>query len=243
MVCKNCGADLKPGIKYCLECGSYLDDEDDDEFDESGGELDTDYKPITLGNGSGRKKKKRLRLTVSDYLIYAGLLIVMIGSIIVIIVALVKNNSQTKQPVPAEIVEQDKSVTIDNYTVTVPGALNSTVQGSTLYVSDNVNYTFSYQNTLDNFDAYADDHTLLEQQLIANKYEVVSSDEKIVNSRTFLLYQIKVNGVLKVLYLTKANSQYTTMGMIEIMSNDKWSEALNAIDTINNSITFDSTLG
>ena len=29
MVCKNCGADLKPGIKYCLECGNYIDDDDD----------------------------------------------------------------------------------------------------------------------------------------------------------------------------------------------------------------------
>ena len=33
MVCKNCGADLKPGIKYCLECGNYIDD--DDSFDVS----------------------------------------------------------------------------------------------------------------------------------------------------------------------------------------------------------------
>ena len=28
MVCKNCGADLKPGIKYCLNCGYYIDEED-----------------------------------------------------------------------------------------------------------------------------------------------------------------------------------------------------------------------
>ena len=30
MFCKNCGADLKPGIKYCLNCGNYLEEEDEE---------------------------------------------------------------------------------------------------------------------------------------------------------------------------------------------------------------------
>ena len=242
MVCRNCGADLKPGIKYCLECGSYLDDDDDDDEEQgSSGDIATDYKPVRVGSSAKRRKKRRLNLTLSDYLIYAGLFIVMIGSIIVIIVALSRSGSQEVQPTPepTEVIEAEKVVNIDNYTVTIPSGLNSTVQGSMLYVSDNENYTFSYQNTAENFDAYVEDPAALEGQLAANKYEVVSSEEKEVNSRKFLIYEIKVNGVLKVLYLTKANSKYTTMGIIEIMSEENWTEALKVIDKIDNGITFD----
>lgn len=242
MVCKNCGADLKPGIKYCLECGNYIDDEDMDEYYDESGEINSDYKPVTLGDGPRRKRKRRLRLTLSDYLIYAGLLIVMVGSIIVIVVALARSNTQ--QPVnPTPIVEeQDKKYTIDNYSITVPGGggIVSTQQNSTLYVSDNVNFTFSYQNTVDDFQQYVNDRSLLEQQLTNNKYEVLSNTEKTVNSRLFLIYEIKVNGVRKILYLTEANSKYTTMGIIELLSNDHWDQALNVIDAINNSIVFDA---
>ncbi|MBP5678789.1 MAG: zinc ribbon domain-containing protein [Bacilli bacterium] len=239
MVCKNCGADLKPGIKYCLECGSYLEDDDEDEeFDDESGELSTDYKPITLREGSSRRKKRRLNLTLADYLIYAGLLIVMIGSIIVIIVAVVRNNQQAKNPNPVDVQAADKVLTIENFKVTVPGNLTSTVQDTTLYVSDNVNYTFSYQNTVDNFDAFVDDRTLLENDLANNKYEILSSGDKTVNSRLFLIYEIKVNNTKKILYLTKGNDKYTTMGIIEIMTKGNWEEALPVIDKINSTLEF-----
>ena len=241
MVCKNCGADLKPGIKYCLECGGYLDDNDDEDeeyVDEENGELSTEYKPITLREGSSRRKKRRLNLTLTDYLIYAGLLIVMIGSIIVIIVAVVRNNNQPKNPTPVDYAAVDKILTIDNYTLTVPGKYNSTVQDTTLYVSDNVNYTFSYQNTVDDFDAYVNDRTLLEAELTNSKYEILSTSDKTINSRLFLIYEIKVNGTKKILYLTKGSSKYTTMGIIEIMANGNWEEALPVIDTLNSTLEF-----
>ena len=125
MVCKNCGADLKPGIKYCLECGCYLDDDDNDKLDETGGDVTTSYQPVTLRESSAARKRRRLNLTLTDYLIYAGLLVIMIGSIIVIIVAVVRNNSQPKQPVdPNAGVIADKILTIDNYKATVPGKYN-----------------------------------------------------------------------------------------------------------------------
>lgn len=241
MVCKNCGADLKPGIKYCLECGCYLDDDDNDEYDENGGELSSDYQPVTLREPGTVRKKRKLNLTLTDYLIYAGLLIVMIGSIIVIIVALVRNNAeQTQTPGTGEVVVADKILTIDNYQIKVPGKYNSTVQDTVLYVSDNVNYTFSYQNTVDDFDAYVADRSSLDASLANNKYEIIDSTEKTVNSRLFLIYQIRVNGTQKVLYLTKGNARYTTMGIIEIMSNGNWEEALPVIDTINSTLVFNN---
>ena len=241
MVCKNCGADLKPGIKYCLECGSYLEDDDDDEILDGEGEIGTDYQPVTLSEGAAkRRKRRRWNLTMTDYLIYAGLLIVMIGSIIVIIVSLAKNNTQSQQTNPPAVVsnEENKRVTVGNCVVVIPGKLTSTVQDTTLYVSDSTNYTFSYQNSQESFDTYLNDKSKLENQLKSNKYDILSSSNKEVNGRTFIIYEIKVNGAKKVLYLTKASDKYTTMGMIEILTNGKWEEALPVIDQINNSISF-----
>ena len=242
MVCKNCGADLKPGIKYCLECGTYLDDEEDEEevLDE-GGEISTDYQPVTLSEDvAKRRKRRRWNLTMTDYLIYAGLLIVMIGSIIVIIVSLVKNNNQSQQTTAPAVVSnvENKRVTVGNCVVVVPGKLTSTVQDTTLYVSDSTNYTFSYQNSEEKFDDYVNDRSKLENQLKSNKYDILSSSDKEINGRKFIIYEIKVNGAKKVLYLTKANDKYTTMGMIEILTNGKWEEALPVIDQINSSVSF-----
>ena len=44
MVCKNCGADLKPGVKYCLNCGNYIEDDEetDEEKDEEKDDLEND---------------------------------------------------------------------------------------------------------------------------------------------------------------------------------------------------------
>lgn len=246
MVCKNCGADLKPGIKYCLECGSYIDEEDEDievlSDEEGNSEISTDYTPIELGEEVKKKRKrKKLNLTLTDYLIYAGLLIVMIGSIIVIIVSLAKSNSQTTTETTTpivETVEADKKVSIDEYNVVVPGKLTSTVQESTLYVSDNVNFTFSYQNSEDDFDAYLTDHNRIEKKMSSSKYEIVSSNEKTINERVFLLYELKVNGSTKRLYMTKVNSKYLVMGVIEVLPSGNWEEALPVIDTIVNSMNF-----
>lgn len=239
MVCKNCGADLKPNIKYCLECGSYIDDEDyEDEFDDEIGELSTDHRPVALRDESKKKRRKKLNLTVTDYLIYGGLLTVMIVSIIVIIVSLVSSNKPVEPDYPIVEEAQDAVLTIDNYEVTVPANLTSTTQGSYLYVSDNQNYTFSFQNTQDDFDSYVDDPTHLETNLTNSHYEVISSSNKTVNSRMFLVYEIKVNGVPKVLYLTRVNSRYTGMGIIEILNNGNWEDALPVIDTVVNSINF-----
>ncbi len=243
MVCKNCGADLKPGIKYCLECGSYIDDEDDDEelqTETTNDEISSEYKPVTIQAPTKRKRKK-LNLSTSDYLIYAGLLIVMVGSIIVIIVALVRNNSQKVDPTPtstAEVVKEDQTVTVDNYTVVVPGRLVSAVQDKSLHVSDNVNYTFTFQLQEDDFNKYADDHTILEQQLTSSKYEVLTVSEKTINQRIFLIYQIRVDGSTKILYLTEINSRNMAMGIIEIFSNGNWEEALPDIDSVCDSLSF-----
>ena len=89
MVCKNCGADLKPGIKYCVECGNYIDEEDEEEevFEDIGLMVD-DSQEIEFNEEEPKKKKKvKLRLTTMDYVIYAVLFTIFIGSILVLIFA------------------------------------------------------------------------------------------------------------------------------------------------------------
>lgn len=238
MVCKNCGADLKPGIKYCLECGSYVDEEEEEELEEENGELSSDYKPVEFREPAKRKKKK-LNLTTTDYLIYAGLLIVMIGSIIVIIVAVVNNNKTSNTPTTQEVeVKQPTKVTVDDYTVTVPAGLAHTVEGSTLTVSDNKNFSFSYSLQKENFDTYLDDHSIVENQLKSANYTVNDISEKTVNNKTFLVYDIMVNNEREMFYLTRVNSRYTAMGVINVFENGNFESALTNIESVNSSISF-----
>ena len=244
MVCKNCGADLKPGIKYCLECGSYIDEEEDIDVEEENEELSTDFKPVEFRDElpKPKKKRRRLNLTTTDYLIYAGLLIVLIGSIIVIIVAVVKNNNANKQlQDPSTMVSQQaKTFTIDNYTVKVPAGVNPTVDGSTLSVSDNRNYSFSYTLQQQSFNNYVNDHSIIENELKAANHQINSFSEKDVNNKKFLIYDITVNGEREYFYLTKVNDKYTAVGVITILTNGNWELALSKIDEINSTVTFQS---
>ena len=248
MVCKNCGADLKPNTKYCLECGSYIDDDDDDEGKTSDlGELSTDYKPVRLREEEEdfvpkKKKRKKLNLTMSDYLIYGGLLTVMIVSIIVIIVSLVtgKNQEEEIQNTASPTVQQDKNYSIDDYEITVPGKYISTIEDSVLYVSDDVNYTFSFQSSQEDFDAYLANPESLKENL-KGQYNVVSSTEKTASGRDFIVSEIKVGTENKILYLTKINSKHTAMGIIEVLPNGDWEMALSVIGELVNSINFQST--
>ena len=156
MVCRNCGADLKPGIKYCLECGNYIDE---DEYSVS------DYEIGTM-SGGGRnyeltdevpsprnevpreervvrtKKRRKSFIKPVDILIYAGLSLIIIVSIIVIIATII-GGGEEKVPEPTVPVG-DVVITLNSYEITLPRALNYDIQGSILFVSDGVNYTFSY---------------------------------------------------------------------------------------------------
>ena len=237
MVCKNCGADLKPGIKYCLECGSYIEDDDLVEEEESF----RDYDSVPRVSGSIKRKRKKLNLTMTDYLIYGGLLLVLVVSIIVIIVTLINDNAETPTPTPTvstPTVRSDKKLNIDDYSIVVPGELDSTVQGSFLYATDNENFKFSFQIREEEFEPYYDNQASLKEQLIKNKYDVLAVSEKKVNGRLFLLYEIEGEGKKKVLYLTKINSKYTTFGTIELFEDGDWQQALPEIASICDTVTF-----
>lgn len=232
MVCKNCGADLKPGIKYCLECGNYIDEEE--------------YKNTGTGNGMmngaspyklksvSRRKKNSKKLSTMDIIIYSGLSLIIIISVIVIIVTLIQGNKEEVITEPP-IVLQDVTVNVDDYEITIPAGLNYDIQGSTIFVSDDQNYTFSYKNTSDNYDLYSNDLSILTNDLAANNYEVVTVGKKQVDGREFIICEIRVNGRIKYLYLTKL-LRYTTMGVVDAFEGGDWSLALSAICEMNNSV-------
>ena len=70
MVCKNCGADLKPGVKYCLNCGNYIDEadmvEENDNTTETSDENDSSYieeiPKIEEDIAEEKVKKKKLKI-------------------------------------------------------------------------------------------------------------------------------------------------------------------------------------
>lgn len=247
MVCKNCGADLKPGIKYCLECGNYIEEEDNDEYQEIGTMTD-DSEPIVFeeetekkkDSSKARKKKKKLNLSTTDWLIYAALGVVFIGSILVIIVTLATGDSQTNQQVePSPTVVQDKTVSIDNYKLVVPGSLRYEIHGKTLQIfDDSSSLKFSYKVSEDSFDKYLDDTSLITKQLEASNYKVNATSEKNVNSRKFLVYDITGDGSTKHLYLTDAGSKYIVMGTIEMFTGTNWEAALSIVDKLNSTLEF-----
>ena len=232
MVCKNCGADLKPGIKYCLECGNYIDEE---EYNESGSGNGTmnGAQPYQLKSVS-KKKRKSKKLSTMDILIYAGLSLIIIVSIIIIIVTLIRGNTEEVVTEPP-IVMQETTVNVDDYEITIPAGLNYDIQGSTIFVSDDQNYTFSYKNTTDNYDLYSNDLSVLTNDLSANNYEVVTVGKKQIDGREFIICEIRVNGRIKYLYLTKL-LRFTTMGVVDAFEGGDWSLALNVICEMNNSV-------
>ena len=94
MVCKNCGADLKPGVKYCLNCGNYIDDEDapeeqeedsinlddlgNDYSDENDSKLSFDDSDMEEEEPAQPAKKRRRKMSTQDMLIYGVLILIIV---------------------------------------------------------------------------------------------------------------------------------------------------------------------
>jgi len=237
MVCRNCGADLKPGIKYCLECGNYIDDDEYGITDSDAGTMSGGGKSYRLRAENTRPAKRKKKIKTVDLLIYAGLSIIIIVSLIIIVSSIISGNREEVISEP-KVDTGDIIVNLNNYEITIPRALNYDIQGNILFVSDGANYTFSYKNTDDDFNAYASDLNKLGNELTENNYEVISIDKQTVNGRDFIISQIRVNGRLKYLYLTPL-SNATSMGVIEVYESGNWENALGVISTINNNIVYD----
>ena len=231
MVCKNCGADLKPGIKYCLNCGYYLDEDDDkteqnDSLSDISDDVSSDNSDSTFDDFgedlNEQKKSKRKKMTMTDMLIYGVLILIIVISFIVMIVSLIN--------------VEDNVIKMKNYTIKFSGKLNYTQDGEIVYITDDKNYTFSYRNSLDDYERYSKDLTILENSLKKSGYNVMNSEKREVNDTEFIIYKFKFDSSVKYLYVTKVDKKYVTMGTIEELSNGDWREALTVINKINSTI-------
>lgn len=251
MVCKNCGADLKPGIKYCLNCGYYIDEEDFEK--ENTGEEETvvdtgettddlsipsddDYK---MDDFDSSKSMKKMNMSIKDMVIYGVLILIFVASILVMIFAPKKTTTTTTGPTPSpSIVYEDNVVDIEDYTVTFRGQLRYTVEGKNLYVTDGENFTFSYNVTKADYNKYAGDLSILTKDLEKRGYEVLGTEKKEVDSTEVIVYNLKVDDETKYLYLAKVDSNHICMGTVETLEGGNWSSALDDVVKINRSLKF-----
>lgn len=262
MVCKNCGADLKPGVKYCLNCGSYIDEDDIvEEVEENESLIDiTDDGEVSneIGNDDinfdniptieadevvekpkKKRKRKKIKLKLMDIIIYLGLLSIIVVSIVIIVLTITKKDNPSKTP-PTPTVIEDSKVTMSDYTVTIPGKLRYTTESNRLYVSDNTNYTFSFNVTEDNYKKYSDDLTILSKQMEKSGYTVENSEKKINGTEEFIIYRIKVSSTVKYFYATIIDDRHTLMGIIEVLESGNWEESLPNITTVKKSIVYNN---
>lgn len=256
MVCKNCGADLKPGIKYCLNCGNYIDEDDnEDEVSETEDSLslsdlqnnvsDDDKKLEFDDNYSfdqpenkTKKKKRKIKLNVKDMLIYGVLILIILVSLIVMLVSIVGGSKKKAVTQPTSTVVEDNVVKMKDYTIKFSGKLNYSQDGDVIYISDDENYTFSYRNSLDDYEKYSKDLSILENSLKKSGYSVLNSEKREIDENEFIIYKFKFDNTTKYLYVTKVDKKYITMGTIEEMNNGDWREALTSINKINKNIKF-----
>lgn len=261
MVCKKCGADLKPGVKYCLNCGSYLEDMNDSDLDElenidedlngsSDGiagmdekdldnniKSDEEYKADDVNKDDEKKGLfSKLNLSLKDLLIYGGLLLVLLISIIVIVVQL-NNRKKVEKPIVSNTV--DKNVKISNYTITISKSLNYSKEGNVIYITDNKNFSFSYRTQEDDYKKYKDNLNILSEDLKSRNYEVLNTDVKNSGTDEFLIYEYKSVNDVKHLYLTGIKDKYVCMGVIDELDGGDWTKSLSVISEINKSIKFE----
>lgn len=269
MVCKNCGSDLKPGVKYCLNCGNYLDDEEIEEnkaqevdeldLDVSDGEDESTEEAYQFGfdeltpdestdkknkketkKKSKKKKRKKLKMSSTDMMIYGGLCLVIIISLIIMVSSIVRSKKKAVDRPQTEIKVSDNEVSIDNYKIKFSGKLNYSQEKSVIFITDGENYSFSYKNTKDSYLKYINDKTILSKSLEQNGYDVSGNEEKTVSNTDFLIYTLKSGTSTKYFYLTEVNEDYVSMGLIDTVGKGNWENALPVINGINKHIKFDN---
>ncbi len=249
MQCPNCGTDLKPGTKFCFNCGYYLEEESDDNSDtvlDNQEDTDTvltdsnteEFKFSTDDFDEKRKKKTRKKFDFKANLTYIILGGVLFFSLVLLLYGVIsKNNSKNVTP-DTPVQKTEKVVSVDNYKVTVPAGLDYQIQNKSIFISDDEKYSFSftlkdgnYDNYSDNLEAYADELTKL-------GYEVGNSEKKRISASELLIYTLSGDSDVKYLYLTKYDSKLVAMGVINVHNSSKIDDVYKVIIKITSSVKF-----
>lgn len=223
MKCPKCGADVREGAKICLNCGYYLNSEDnenneDDSFDDSFDEYvegkennfdDFDNSQDEDTEKSGFKFKKNI--------IYIILGLILIIALIILIIGLSnKNNKSTPTATSTPEVKTSKKVSVDNYKITVPAGLEYRIGNNIINISDDEAYSFSFKINDGNFNSYSSNMEEIKSRLNNNGYNVISSEKKTISEKEFLIFTLSLGSDVSYLYITEYSPVKICMGVINV---------------------------
>lgn len=256
MQCPNCGTDLKPGTKFCFNCGYYLEEESDDNSDTV---LDNQEDTDTVLTDSNteksklstndidfstddfdEKKKKKLRKKFDfkanlTYIILGG---VLFFSLILLLYGVISKNNNKNVTPDTPIQKTEKVVSIDNYKVTVPAGLDYQIQNKSIFISDDEKYSFSFTLKDGNYDNYSNNLEAYADELKKLGYEVGNYEKKRINASELLIYTLSGDSDVKYLYLTKYDSKLVAMGVINVHNSSKIDDVYKVVIKIVSSVKF-----
>lgn len=246
MQCPNCGCDLKPGAKFCFNCGFYLDNgEDEKKEDISSGKLNDipddsiDFSEDDSSFNTSKKQKKTFDF--KDNIVYIVLGIVLIISLILLVYGIVSKNSQSKVPVtPPASMKPEMKITVEDYKLTVPAGLDYQIEGKSVFISDDEKYNFSFRINKGDYDNYSKNMDTLSEELKKSNYNIKSAEKKTIGEDELLVYTISLDSDIKYLYLTKYNSEKISMGVISIHNRTNIDEICKVILKVTKSVKYDN---
>ena len=178
MQCPNCGCDLKPGAKFCFNCGFYLDDgEEEKKEDTASDKLDDipddsiDFSEDDSSFDTPKKKKKSFNF--KDNIVYVVLGIVLVISLILLVYGIVSKNNQSNVPVtPPASTKPEMKITVEDYKLTVPAGLDYQIEGKSVFISDDEKYNFSFRINKGDYDNYSKNMDTLSEELKKSNYNI-----------------------------------------------------------------------
>ena len=226
MKCPNCGADIKPGANICLNCGYYINSDDDNETtDET---FSDSFDEITDSETEGN-----IIYIVFGTILFFSLCLLIYG------IATKKDKSTKVTPTStptSEVKKTAKTVEVDNYKLTVPAGLDYQVDGRSIFISNEENYNFSFRINDGDYNKYSDNVEGLSKKLIDSGYDIKDSEKKKINDKEMLIYTLSLDSDTKYLYLTEYNSEKIAMGVISIHNETSVDDACKVILNVLNSV-------
>lgn len=255
MQCPNCGTDLKPGTKFCFNCGYYLEEESDDnhfdtseksqdDTDEILNESDNKEPKFSTNNidfgtdDFNNKNKDKKKFDVKANLTYIILGGVLFFSLILLLYGVISKNNNKNVTPDTPIQKTEKVVSIDNYKVTVPAGLDYQIQNKCIFISDDEKYSFSFTLKDGNYDNYSNNLEAYADELKKLGYEVGNYEKKRINASELLIYTLSGDSDVKYLYLTKYDSKLVAMGVINVHNSSKIDDVYKVVIKIVSSVKF-----
>lgn len=246
MQCPNCGCDLKPGAKFCFNCGFYLDNGEEEKKEDTASDKLDDIPDDSIDfseddSSVDTPKKQKKAFDFKDNIVYIVLGIVLIISLILLVYGIVSKNSQSKVPVtPPASTKPEMKITVEDYKLTVPAGLDYQIEGKSVFISDDEKYNFSYRINKGDYDNYSKNMDTLSEELKKSNYNIKSAEKKTIGEDELLVYTISLDSDIKYLYLTKYNSEKISMGVISIHNKTNIDEICKVILKVTKSVKYDN---